>query len=95
MEISEIWEMIKSSLDVYFKYKNNPRLLAEERPREYLHLRELCPTYEDNRHCKVDHTLCRFPACLWFNWKDINIEEYNDWLLKLIFYIVLKENDEK
>ena len=84
--IFKIWkERIKSRFAFYLRYKDNPKLLAEERPEEYSCLRELCPSYEKEGGCKVDHTLCIFPRCVWFSWRCVDLEKYNEWLLKLVF----------
>ncbi len=75
--------------EFYLRYKDNPELLMREKSEIYLHLREICPSYEGNGGCKVDHTVCRFPACVWFSWRSVDLRKYNDWLFKLAFKSVL------
>ena len=92
--IFEIWkERVKSKFAFYLRYKDNPKLLANEQPEEYSYLRVLCPSYEGEGDCKVDHTLCTFPRCVWFSWKDIDLKEYNYWLFRKVFGSVFSKEE--
>ena len=86
-----IKQRIKVACEFYLKYKDNPELLMREKSEIYLCLREICPSYEGNGGCKVDHTVCRFPTCAWFSWRSVDLRKYNDWVFKLAFKSILDE----